>query len=296
MFSILIVDKTGQFSNVKTSNTDNLYKKIGLKTETGFTKHCEWNVSTQEYSNLYVDFYGKKIGKATYENKYEFPPPIDNQIFFGKCILVAYTKKNKNMSYISLTQELWLEIYSNLYSLNDIAETNTKKIFIKSDKSKIEDLTLSSSETDEDDNEEDDDYDDNDDNEEDEIKDLKDVEIENKNYYGDEGLELVEETYITDDDDDDDGEEGDDDEDDDGEEGEDDGDDGDDGEEGEEGDDGDDGDDGEEGDDGDDGEEGEGEEDDGEEGEEDDNGEDDGDDDEEEEESNIQQPLIKEEE
>ena len=200
MFSILIVDKAGQFSNVKTSNTDNLYKKIGLKSETGFMKHCEWNMSTQEYSNLYVDFYGKKIGKATYENKYEFPPPIDNQLFFGKCILVAYTKKNKNISYISLTQELWLEIYSNLYSLNDIAETNTKKIFIKSDKSKIEDLTLSSSETDEDDDEEeDDDEDDNDDNEEDEIKDLKDVDIENKNYYGDEGLELVEEAYITED-------------------------------------------------------------------------------------------------
>ena len=204
MFSILIVDKSGQFSNIKTTTMDNLYKKIGLKTETGFMKHCEWNVSTQEYSNLYVDFYGKKIGKATYENKYEFPPPVDNQIFFGKCILVGYTKKNKMNSYISLTQELWLEIYSNLFSLNDIIETPTKKIYIKTDKTKLEDLTLSSSENEEDENddEQDEDYQ-NDDEEEDEIKDIKDMEIENKFYYGDEGLELVEETYITDDEDED---------------------------------------------------------------------------------------------
>ena len=107
MFSILIVDKAGQFSNIKTTTIDNLYKKIGLKTETGFMKHCEWNVSTQEYSNLYVDFYGKKIGKATYENKYEFPPPVDNQIFFGKCILVGYTKKNK-MNFLKDNQKLIL--------------------------------------------------------------------------------------------------------------------------------------------------------------------------------------------
>ena len=204
MFSILIVDKAGQFSNVKTTNVDNLYKKIGLKSETGFMKQCEWNVSTQEYSNLYVDFYGKKIGKATYENKYEFPPPIDNQIFFGKCILVGYTKKNKIISYISLTPELWLEIYSNLFSLNDIIETKTKKIYIKTEKPKVEELSLSSSENDEDEDEdEDDDEDEEYEDEQDEIKDIKDMDVENKSYYGDEGLELVEEPYITDDDSDD---------------------------------------------------------------------------------------------
>lgn len=216
MFSILIVDKAGQFSNVKTSTIDNLYKKIGLKTETGFMKHCEWNTSTQEYSNLYIDFYGKKIGKATYENKYEFPPPVDNQIFFGKCILVAYTKKNKTITYISLSPELWLEIYSNLYGLNDIAQTTAKKIYVKTDKSKVEELTLSSSENDEDDDEDDADEDyKEEEEEEDNIKDIKEVEVENKFYYGDEGLELVEEAYITEEDDEEEDDEEEDDEDDD---------------------------------------------------------------------------------
>ena len=53
MFNILIIDKSKKISFMKVMNTDNLYKKIGLKTEEGFLKHCEWNVTLDYYPHLY---------------------------------------------------------------------------------------------------------------------------------------------------------------------------------------------------------------------------------------------------
>ena len=70
MFDIVIIDKLKKISLIKVMNLDNLYKKIGLKTEEGFLKYCEWCVSVEPYSHLYINFYGKKIGKANNENKY----------------------------------------------------------------------------------------------------------------------------------------------------------------------------------------------------------------------------------
>ena len=110
MFNILVIDKTKKISFIKVMNIENLYKKIGLKTEEGFLNHCEWIVSIPEYSCLYLHLYGKKIGKANNENKYVFPPPMDNQLFFGKCIIVAYVKKEKEDEYISLTENIWNSI------------------------------------------------------------------------------------------------------------------------------------------------------------------------------------------
>lgn len=60
-----------------------LYKAIKLKNGTGFGLCGNWNVDT-----LNISLYGKTDGRAGQENKYEFPPPVDTVLFFGKCILV----------------------------------------------------------------------------------------------------------------------------------------------------------------------------------------------------------------
>ena len=146
MFNILIIDKSSKKSFMKVMSIDNLYKKIGLKTEEGFLKHCEWNVTLDNYPHLYIHMYGKKIGKANNENKYNFPSPLDKEIFFGKCVFVAYVKNNNETKYISLTEELWDTIYLKLTTNNEIIIDipKNKKIFLKDD-----DLHLSSSSNDE---------------------------------------------------------------------------------------------------------------------------------------------------
>jgi len=209
MFDILIIDKSKKTSFMKVMNIDNLYKKIGLKTEEGFLKHCEWNISISNYPQLYINFYGKKIGKANNENKFNFPPPLDKEIFFGKCVLVAYTKINKEVQYISLNEELWNNIYLNLSSLNDsiVDIPKSKKIFLKND-----DLHLSSSDTDDESETSEDEEDEEVFEDEELIEDPKEENIEK--IYVNHEIELIEENYLSSSEDEDDEDEDDKDEDD----------------------------------------------------------------------------------
>ena len=87
---IIIVDKSSNLKvlNVKEYDESELFKKCGFKKADGFKKHVEWpgiNISGKKY---YISVYGKDDGKANFENKYDFPPPIDNKLFFTIIIIV----------------------------------------------------------------------------------------------------------------------------------------------------------------------------------------------------------------
>jgi len=55
--------------------------------------------------------WSRNDGKANTENKYDFPPPIDNELYFGKCLVVCYEKSNL----CDLPNKLWLKIYEHLF-------------------------------------------------------------------------------------------------------------------------------------------------------------------------------------
>lgn len=202
MFHCIVVDKNKKISSLKLSNTENLYKKIGLKTDEGFGKQCEWNVSIEQYPSMSIELYGKKIGKANYENKYEFPPPMDNQMFFGKCILLGFVN---NKEYFSLTEELWEKISFQLNNQQESEEIlKSKKIIYKKckkEKEEEDDLQLSSSENEEEE------YEEEEEEEEDEEENFYDIllsqnkmEKENSidNLYTEYEIELIEEKYLSD--------------------------------------------------------------------------------------------------
>jgi hypothetical protein len=120
---ILIIDKNGTIKTlcVKEYNESDLYKKCGFTKPDGFIKQTEWTkiIDNVSYS---ICLYAKKIGKANYENKYDFPPPIDKELFFGSCALVC--KKNKS-EYISLTIPIWTKIYEKLMGgFEDLSKTS----------------------------------------------------------------------------------------------------------------------------------------------------------------------------
>lgn len=115
--NIIIVDKLGtlKIHVIKEYKEEELYKKCGLKKPDGFIKQTEWNVKCNG-EKYYIHLYGKLEGNANMENKYDFPPPVDNTLFFGSCILVGFQKDaqgNKNM--ISLTLELWSNMYEKMF-------------------------------------------------------------------------------------------------------------------------------------------------------------------------------------
>jgi hypothetical protein len=131
MPSIIIVEKLGTIKQVSMKNfvESELYKKAGLKTPDGFKCYTNWGVEYNK-TQYTIYLYGKTSGRANSENKYEFPPPVDNLLFFGNCILIA---KNVDGNVVDLTQITWEKIYEILYGgFNDI-ENNDSDIECDSD-------------------------------------------------------------------------------------------------------------------------------------------------------------------
>lgn len=53
-----------------------------IQKEDGFVKQTTWASVKINGVKYTVDLYGKTEGKANTENKYDFPPPVDNTLFF----------------------------------------------------------------------------------------------------------------------------------------------------------------------------------------------------------------------
>jgi hypothetical protein len=115
--TIIIVEKSAALKSltVKDYKESELYKKCGFKNHEGFSLQIEWPVKLEGQKYL-VQMYGKLEGKANMENKYDFPPPVDNKLYFGACCLVGFIRNDSNVrSPIHLTIELWNKIYEKLF-------------------------------------------------------------------------------------------------------------------------------------------------------------------------------------
>jgi hypothetical protein len=115
--SVVIVDKTGTLKNtaIKDYKEEELYKKCGFKKPDGFSKQTEWSVKI-DGAKYKVSLFAKSEGKATTENKYDFPPPVDNVLYFGSCALTTKSINSDGTElHVSLTLELWNKIYEKLF-------------------------------------------------------------------------------------------------------------------------------------------------------------------------------------
>mgnify|MGYP001168201657 CR=1 FL=1 len=112
MTDVVVVEKSGNLKsvNVKTLKKDELYKIAGFKVNKNddFKLHHKFAV---EDSKFIVCVYGKTNGRANQENKYDFPPPIDNTLFFGNVLLIM----KKGDKFVSMTTSKWKTIYEELF-------------------------------------------------------------------------------------------------------------------------------------------------------------------------------------
>jgi hypothetical protein len=129
---ILIIEKNGNIKTlcIKDYKEEELYKKCGFTKSDDFIIQTEWTKKVDNISYT-ISVFGKTKGKANYENKYEFPPPIDKHLFFGSCAIIC--KKNKE--YTSISLELWNKIYEKLFGgFEDLSKTS------KEDEEEIDEL------------------------------------------------------------------------------------------------------------------------------------------------------------
>src|SRR6056300_390750 len=112
MTSIVLIETNGTVKTLKAKEVSNetLYKKCGFRVADDFTQRQTWNLrlNKSDKHRYIVSVWAKKTGKANFENKYDFPPPIDKDLYYGTCAVV---RTDDNGDIIDLTKETWLKIY-----------------------------------------------------------------------------------------------------------------------------------------------------------------------------------------
>ena len=108
MPKIVVVETNGSLKelNCRDVTEAGLYKAIKLKSSVGFSQRATWNMNTGT-DTFTIMLYSKTDGKAGQENKYDFPPPVDSALFFGKCIL---TNQGGDLSLVD-----WNRAYEHLF-------------------------------------------------------------------------------------------------------------------------------------------------------------------------------------
>tara|TARA_B100000287_G_scaffold423232_1_gene466228 strand:- start:18 stop:698 length:681 start_codon:yes stop_codon:yes gene_type:complete len=114
MVKLIIVDKGANLkcSDIKNFDMDTLYKKCNLRKKDHFDKRYSWKLDNEHY----VTLFSKDKGRANSENKYDLPPPVDTNLYFGSMLLVKHQDKeltNENVDDLSL--EEWNKLYEKLF-------------------------------------------------------------------------------------------------------------------------------------------------------------------------------------
>ena len=105
----IVVSKTGALKEIYLIDTElnkEHYKKACSTPPTydkSFKQQAAWHV--KKYSRS-VELWARTDGRAGQENKYEFPPPVDELLFFGDCLLVSRAP---------FTAVLWKKIHAHLF-------------------------------------------------------------------------------------------------------------------------------------------------------------------------------------
>lgn len=118
----IIIDKNGgiKSSHFKSDDIEILSKKCGFKSSKDFEERAYWKVKVKD-TKYRVKLFAKDNGRANNENKYDFPPPADDKLFFGNCILINYDESHEISN---LNCEEWGDIYEKLFGgFEDLSNT-----------------------------------------------------------------------------------------------------------------------------------------------------------------------------
>ena len=126
MVKVLIIEKNGNLksSEFKNFDLDNVYKKCGLRKKDNFKLRHTWSMNNE---NNYISIYCKDKGRANSENKYDLPPPLDSNLYFGNMVCIKHESKNisnENVKDISVTE--WNKLYEKLFGgFEDLDNTDS---------------------------------------------------------------------------------------------------------------------------------------------------------------------------
>ena len=116
----ILINKTGELKEVKINDLNELYKLCKFKKPDNFDLRHTWKIRLKE-TKYKLNLYAKNDGRANTENKYDLPPPVDNDLFFGSMLVVAFSPDDE---LLSLTIEIWEKLYEKMFGgFEDLKDT-----------------------------------------------------------------------------------------------------------------------------------------------------------------------------
>jgi len=85
MVQAIVVATNGELSAVSVTSLDDMFKKCNFRSQNGFSERTVWKHFSDGRTHS-VRLYAKREGKIP--NKYVFPSPVENEVYYGKCILI----------------------------------------------------------------------------------------------------------------------------------------------------------------------------------------------------------------
>jgi len=113
MVKIITINRYGIPKEVSVDKMDNIYKKCKFRKKDNFTSRHVWRLLMNGDKKLFVHLFAKNTGQCKTINKYELPPPLDKDLFYGTIAVVGSTDKD-NTQGIDLTVDMWENIYDKL--------------------------------------------------------------------------------------------------------------------------------------------------------------------------------------
>ena len=121
MTKVVLITKAGtvKTETIKNVNLQELYKKCKFRKATDFKKRHTW-----KYNEKWVSVYSKDTGRANGENKYDLPPPIDKDLYFGSLLIIMHNNETpKDDEVCDFSKEVWLKVYEKLFGgFDDLCE------------------------------------------------------------------------------------------------------------------------------------------------------------------------------
>ena len=96
----------------------------------------EWEIQ-KNGKEFKISVYGKITGKFNTVNKYEFPPPVDNILFYGKVFIIGYRKRESSLYELEdMSVDVWKIFSQHTFQLENLRESEF------SDEREIDELRL----------------------------------------------------------------------------------------------------------------------------------------------------------
>ena len=78
----------------------------------GYSCKTVWSVKLHD-NDVRIHLWATNKGRAGSENKYDFPPPVDKDLYYGNCVIVA--TNTDGISLVDITKSDWKKIYEKLF-------------------------------------------------------------------------------------------------------------------------------------------------------------------------------------